>query len=46
MSTIVSLPDQATAVMPRRNYLNDEHGLIGIIKESAFYTWSRSPFSF
>jgi len=28
MSTIVSLPDQATAVMPRRNYLNTEHGLM------------------
>src|SRR5258707_8455862 len=28
MSTIVSLPDQATAVMPRRNYLNNEHGLM------------------
>src|SRR5258708_22048469 len=28
MSTIVSLPDQATAVMPKRNYLNNEHGLM------------------
>src|SRR5271168_4479939 len=28
MSTIVSLPDQTTAVMPRRSYLNDEHGLM------------------
>jgi cytochrome c oxidase subunit I len=28
MSTIVSLPDQATAVLPKRNYLNNEHGLM------------------
>ena len=28
MSTIVFLPDQATAVMPKRSYLNNEHGLM------------------
>ena len=27
-STIVSLPDQGTATLPRRNYLNNEHGLL------------------
>ena len=27
MSTIVSLPDQATAKLPRRSYLNQEYGL-------------------
>jgi len=28
MSTIVSLPDQSTAALPKRNYLNAEHGLL------------------
>ncbi len=28
MSTIVSLPDQSTATLPKRNYLNNEHGLL------------------
>ncbi len=27
-STIVSLPDQSTARLPKRNYLNNEHGLL------------------
>ena len=27
-STIVSLPDQSTATLPKRNYLNNEHGLL------------------
>src|SRR6201995_4579253 len=27
-STIVSLPDQATARLPKRNYINNEHGLL------------------
>ncbi len=27
-STIVSLPDQTTARLPKRNYLNNEHGLL------------------
>src|SRR6202051_43345 len=27
-STIVNLPDQRTATLPRRNYLNNEHGLL------------------
>src|ERR1700759_5112112 len=27
MSTIVSLPDQATATLPKRSYLNNEYGL-------------------
>ncbi len=27
-STIVSLPDQASARLPKRNYLNNEHGLL------------------
>src|SRR3984893_12843210 len=27
-STIVNLPDQQTATLPRRNYLNNEHGLM------------------
>jgi cytochrome c oxidase subunit 1 len=26
--TIVSLPDQHTAVLPKRNYLNAEHGIM------------------
>ena len=28
MSTIVSLPDQSTATLPKRSYLNAEHGLL------------------
>jgi cytochrome c oxidase subunit 1 len=28
MSTIVSLPDQRTAKLPKRNYINNEHGLL------------------
>ncbi len=28
MSTIVSLPDQSTATLPKRNYLNNEHGML------------------
>ncbi|WP_263410880.1 cytochrome c oxidase subunit I [Terriglobus tenax] len=28
MSTIVSLPDQSTAALPKRNYINNEHGLL------------------
>ncbi|AFL86641.1 heme/copper-type cytochrome/quinol oxidase, subunit 1 [Terriglobus roseus DSM 18391] len=28
MSTIVSLPDQATAVVPKKNYITAEHGLL------------------
>ena len=28
MSTIVSLPDQSTATLPKRNYLNNEHGMM------------------
>lgn len=28
MSTIVSLPDQSTATLPKTNYLNAEHGLL------------------
>ena len=28
MSTIVSLPDQSTATLPKRNYINNEHGLL------------------
>ena len=28
MSTIVSLPDQRTATLPKTNYLNNEHGLL------------------
>src|SRR6201995_2143467 len=27
-STIVSLPDQATARLPKKNYINNEHGLL------------------
>ncbi len=27
-STIVSLPDQSTAKLPKRNYLNNEHGIL------------------
>ena len=27
-STIVALPDQTTARLPKRNYLNDEHGIL------------------
>src|ERR1700712_5978058 len=27
-STIVNLPDQSTATLPKRNYLNNEHGLM------------------
>lgn len=27
-STIVSLPDQSTAKLPKRNYINNEHGLL------------------
>src|ERR1700686_720985 len=27
-STIVNLPDQRTATLPKRNYLNNEHGLL------------------
>ena len=27
-STIVSLPDQSTARIPQRNYLNQENGLL------------------
>src|SRR5579859_7210673 len=27
-ATIVNLPDQQTATLPRRNYLNNEHGLL------------------
>lgn len=28
MSTIVSLPDQSTATLPKKNYINAEHGLL------------------
>ncbi|MGI4854747.1 MAG: cytochrome c oxidase subunit I [Janthinobacterium lividum] len=28
MSTIVSLPDQTTATLPKRTYLNNEHGIL------------------
>jgi cytochrome c oxidase subunit 1 len=28
LHTIVSLPDQSTATMPKRNYINNEHGLL------------------
>jgi cytochrome c oxidase subunit 1 len=28
MSTIVSLPDQSTATLPKRNYINNEHGML------------------
>jgi len=28
MSTIVILPDQRTATLPKRNYINNEHGLL------------------
>ncbi|MBS1815151.1 MAG: cbb3-type cytochrome c oxidase subunit I [Acidobacteria bacterium] len=28
MSTIVTLPDQTTAKLPKRNYINNEHGLM------------------
>ncbi len=27
-STILNLPDQATATLPKRNYINNEHGLL------------------
>ncbi len=27
-STIIALPDQSTARLPKRNYLNDEHGIL------------------
>jgi cytochrome c oxidase subunit 1 len=28
MSTIVSLPDQSTATLPKKNYINAEHGIL------------------
>src|ERR1700761_8606827 len=28
MSTIVSLPDQSTATLPKKNYINNEHGIL------------------
>ncbi|MEG9432436.1 cytochrome c oxidase subunit I [Terriglobus sp. ADX1] len=28
MSTIISLPDQSTATLPKKNYINAEHGLL------------------
>ena len=28
MSTILSLPDQRTATLPKKNYLNNEHGIL------------------
>ena len=28
MSTIISLPDQSTATLPKKNYINSEHGLL------------------